>query len=85
MHNRGGGDTLQHRLYMYSDQSGEPENQSGGDRMEWMPMTERVRGIPLPNQIRAETPGMHQMKPHPRSSPRFLRAEEVLGHPERVG
>ena len=44
------------------------ENRSGGDRAERTPTTERVRGIPLPNQIRAETPGMHQTKPHPRSS-----------------
>ena len=63
-------DTLQHWLYMYSNRSGEPENQSGGDRAEWTPMTERVGGIPLPNQIWAETPGMHQTKPYPRSSPR---------------
>ena len=56
-------DTLQHRLYTYPDQS-------GGDRAERMPTTERVGGIPLPNQIRAETPGMHQTKPHPKSSPR---------------
>jgi hypothetical protein len=61
------------------------ENRSGGDRAEWTPMTERVGGIPLPNQIWAETPGMHQMKPHPRSSLRSSRAEEVLGHPEHVG
>ena len=46
------------------------ENRSGGDRAERTPTTERVGGIPLPNQIRAETPGMHQTKPHPRSSPR---------------
>ena len=46
------------------------ENQSGGDRAERTPTTERVGGIPLPNQIRAETPGIHQTKPHPRSSPR---------------
>ena len=45
------------------------ENRSGGDRAERTPTTERVGGIPLPNQIRAETPGMHQTKPHPRSSP----------------
>ncbi|KAH9983726.1 hypothetical protein BJV77DRAFT_966631 [Russula vinacea] len=64
------GDTLQHWLYTYSDRSGEPENRSGGDRVERTPTTERVGGIPLPNQIRAETPGMHQTKPHPRSSPR---------------
>ena len=44
-------DTLQHQLYMYSDRSGEPENRSRGDRAEWMPTTERVGGIPLPNQI----------------------------------
>ena len=68
-HWTGCGDTLQHWLYTYSDQSGEPENRSGGDRVERTPMTERVGGIPLPNQIRAETPGMHQTKPHPRSSP----------------
>ena len=49
------------------------ENRSGGDRAERTPTTERVRGIPLPNQIRAETPGMHQTKPHPRSSPRALK------------
>ncbi|KAH9977481.1 hypothetical protein BJV77DRAFT_967945 [Russula vinacea] len=49
--------------------TGEPENRSRGDRAEWTPTTERVGGIPLPNQIRAETPGMHQTKPHPRSSP----------------
>ena len=61
------------------------ENRSGGDRAERTPMTERVRGIPLPNQIWAETPGMHQMKPHPRSSLRSSRAEEVPGHPEHVG
>ena len=36
--------------------------------MERTPTAERVGGIPLPNQIRAETPGMHQTKPHPRSS-----------------
>ena len=63
-------DTLQHWLYMYSDRSGEPENRSGGDRVERTPTTERVGGIPLPNQIWAETPGMHQTKPYPRSSPR---------------
>ena len=45
------------------------ENRSGGDRAERTPTTERVGRIPLPNQIRAETPGMHQTKPHPRSSP----------------
>ena len=44
-------DTLQHRLYTYSDRSREPENWSGEDRAEWMPMTESVGGIPLPNQI----------------------------------
>ena len=51
-----------------SRRTGEPENRSGGDRVEQTPMTEKVGGIPLPNQIRAETPGMHQTKPHPRSS-----------------
>ena len=44
-------DTLQHRLYTYSDWSGEPENRSRGDRVERTPTTERVGGIPLPNQI----------------------------------
>ena len=47
--------------------TGEPERRR---QMEQTPTTERVGGIPLPNQIRAETPGMHQTKPHPRSSPR---------------
>jgi Plavaka transposase len=67
-------DMLQHRLYTYSNWSGElerrtgAENRSGGDRAERTPTTERVGGIPLPNQIQAETPGMHQTKPHPRSS-----------------
>ena len=50
--------------------TGEPENRSGGGRVERTPTTEKVGGIPLPNQIRAKTPGMHQTKPHPRNSPR---------------
>jgi hypothetical protein len=66
-------DMLQHRLYTYSNWSGELENWSGGDRVERMPTTERVRGIPLPNQIWAETPRIHQTKPHPRNSPRSLK------------
>ena len=41
--------------------------------MERTPTTERAGGIPLPNQIRAKTPGMHQTKPYPRSSPRALK------------
>ena len=49
--------------------TGEPEDRSGADRAERTPTTESIGGIPLPNQIRAETPGMHQTKPHPRSSP----------------
>ena len=33
----------------------------------------------------AETPGMHQMKPHHRSNPCSSRVEEVPGHPECTG
>ena len=40
------GDTLQHRLYTYSDRS-------GGDRAEQTPMTESVGGIPLSSQTRS--------------------------------
>ena len=72
----GTGDTLQHRLYMYSNQSGEPENRrtraeeterSGHQRQR---VSEEFHSQARPA---AETPGMHQTKPRHRSSLRALK------------
>ena len=46
-------DTLQHRLYTYSDWNRGPEDRSGGDRVERTPTTESIGGIPLSSQTRS--------------------------------
>ena len=75
-------DTLQHQLYMYSDRGGgaEQRRQSGVDTND----REHRRNFYSQARSGAETPGMHQMKPHHRSSPCSPKAE-MPGHPERAG
>ena len=73
---------LRHQLYMYSDRSGEPEQrrQSGADannRESWRNST------PKPDLGRNTRNAPNEALPWKQSA--CLEAEEVPGHPERVG
>ena len=80
--NCGCGDTLQHRLYTYSDRSGEPEQrrQSGVDAND---RESRRNSTPKPDLGRNTRNAPNEALPWKQST--CLKAEEVPGHPERVG